>query len=226
MTPHERAKASEQAPVLAPLAVRQLCLARTGSALLGNHGRTSHRRGAWRRWAGGGSRSGHHVRAGLWPGISDLRTAVRSLWPQTGPGGRDGQQSLLQAWRWRPRCQWSRSCEPSRALSRPASPPWPWRTCEPFRQDGGRPESALCRPPSCRPASSAGLCAGDCAGDRLALVFGLAAPAFVIAAIAMAVILLEPPRSGEPASLGQKYRQLARLACSASSCCRTWLPYR
>ena len=43
-------------------------------------------------------------------------------------------------------------------------------------------------------------------------VFGLAAPAFVIAAIAMAVILLEPPRSGEPASLGQKYRELARLA--------------
>lgn len=43
-------------------------------------------------------------------------------------------------------------------------------------------------------------------------VFGLAAPAFVIAAIAMAMILLEPPRSGEPASLGQKYRQLAGLA--------------
>jgi predicted MFS family arabinose efflux permease len=43
-------------------------------------------------------------------------------------------------------------------------------------------------------------------------VFGLAAPAFVIAAIAMAMILLEPPRSGQPASLGQKYRQLAGLA--------------
>ena len=43
-------------------------------------------------------------------------------------------------------------------------------------------------------------------------VFGLAAPAFVIAAIAMAVILLEPPRRGKPASLGQKYRELARLA--------------
>jgi MFS transporter, YNFM family, putative membrane transport protein len=43
-------------------------------------------------------------------------------------------------------------------------------------------------------------------------VFGLAAPAFVIAAIAMAIILLEPPRSGQPASLGQKYRQLAGLA--------------
>lgn len=43
-------------------------------------------------------------------------------------------------------------------------------------------------------------------------VFGLAAPAFVLAAIAMATILLEPPRTGEPASLGQKYRQLAHLA--------------
>jgi MFS family permease len=43
-------------------------------------------------------------------------------------------------------------------------------------------------------------------------VFGLAAPAFVLAAIAMAAILLEPPRTGQPASLGQKYRQLARLA--------------
>jgi MFS family permease len=43
-------------------------------------------------------------------------------------------------------------------------------------------------------------------------VFGLAAPAFVLGAIAMAAILLEPPRTGEPASLGQKYRQLAGLA--------------
>jgi MFS family permease len=43
-------------------------------------------------------------------------------------------------------------------------------------------------------------------------VFGLAAPAFVLAAIAMATILLEPPRTGAPASLGQKYRQLAGLA--------------
>jgi MFS family permease len=43
-------------------------------------------------------------------------------------------------------------------------------------------------------------------------VFGLAAPAFVIEAIAMATILIEPRRSGEPASLGQKYRALASLA--------------
>src|SRR4029450_6539613 len=35
-------------------------------------------------------------------------------------------------------------------------------------------------------------------------VFGLAAPAFMIAAIAIATILIEPPRSPEPASLGQK----------------------
>ena len=33
-------------------------------------------------------------------------------------------------------------------------------------------------------------------------VFGLAAPAFVIAAIAMATILLEPPRRGDSVSLG------------------------
>jgi MFS family permease len=43
-------------------------------------------------------------------------------------------------------------------------------------------------------------------------VFGLAAPAFVIEAIAMAAILIEPPRNGERASLGQKYRALASLA--------------
>jgi MFS family permease len=43
-------------------------------------------------------------------------------------------------------------------------------------------------------------------------VFALAAPAFVIAAVAMAVILIEPARSGEPVSLRQKYRALATLA--------------
>jgi YNFM family putative membrane transporter len=43
-------------------------------------------------------------------------------------------------------------------------------------------------------------------------VFGLAAPAFMIAAIAMATILIEPPRTPEPASLGQKYRGLLALA--------------
>jgi MFS family permease len=43
-------------------------------------------------------------------------------------------------------------------------------------------------------------------------VFGLAAPAFVIAAIAMAMILREPPRSGSPVSLGQKYKELGALA--------------
>ena len=43
-------------------------------------------------------------------------------------------------------------------------------------------------------------------------VFGIAAPALLIAAIAMAVILIEPTRSGPPASLAQKYRELARLA--------------
>jgi MFS transporter, YNFM family, putative membrane transport protein len=43
-------------------------------------------------------------------------------------------------------------------------------------------------------------------------VFGLAAPAFAIAAIAVATVLREPARSGPPASLGQKYRELAALA--------------
>ncbi len=43
-------------------------------------------------------------------------------------------------------------------------------------------------------------------------VFGLAAPAFMIAAIAIATILIEPPRSPEPAGLGQKYRGLLALA--------------
>jgi len=43
-------------------------------------------------------------------------------------------------------------------------------------------------------------------------VFGIAAPALLIAALAMAVILIEPTRSGPPASLAQKYRELARLA--------------
>src|SRR5215216_6028289 len=43
-------------------------------------------------------------------------------------------------------------------------------------------------------------------------VFGLAAPALLIAAFAIAMILIEPPRSGEPASLGQRYRGLIALA--------------
>jgi MFS transporter, YNFM family, putative membrane transport protein len=43
-------------------------------------------------------------------------------------------------------------------------------------------------------------------------VFGIAAPALLIAAIAMAMVLIEPTRSGPPASLAQKYRELARLA--------------
>jgi MFS transporter, YNFM family, putative membrane transport protein len=43
-------------------------------------------------------------------------------------------------------------------------------------------------------------------------VFGLAAPACMIAALAMAMILNEPPRTGEPVSLSQKYRVLGGLA--------------
>jgi YNFM family putative membrane transporter len=43
-------------------------------------------------------------------------------------------------------------------------------------------------------------------------VFGLAAPAFVILAVALATILREPPRPGQAVSLGQKYRALRTLA--------------
>jgi YNFM family putative membrane transporter len=43
-------------------------------------------------------------------------------------------------------------------------------------------------------------------------VFGVAAPALAIAAIAIATILIEPNRGGPPAGLAQKYRDLARLA--------------
>jgi len=43
-------------------------------------------------------------------------------------------------------------------------------------------------------------------------VFGIASPAFMIAAIAMAMILIEPTRAGSPVSLGQKYRELGALA--------------
>ena len=43
-------------------------------------------------------------------------------------------------------------------------------------------------------------------------VFGIAAPAFAIAAIAIAVVLLEPVLDGQPVSLGQRYRELGGLA--------------
>jgi MFS transporter, YNFM family, putative membrane transport protein len=43
-------------------------------------------------------------------------------------------------------------------------------------------------------------------------VFGLAAPAFVIGAIAIATVLLEPPRRGDMVSLGEKFRELAAMA--------------
>jgi MFS family permease len=43
-------------------------------------------------------------------------------------------------------------------------------------------------------------------------VFGLAAPALAIGAVAMAVVLQEPARSGPPVSWGGKYRELGALA--------------
>jgi YNFM family putative membrane transporter len=43
-------------------------------------------------------------------------------------------------------------------------------------------------------------------------VFGLAAPAFAIATVATAVVLLEPARGGPPATLSKKYRELGAVA--------------
>jgi YNFM family putative membrane transporter len=43
-------------------------------------------------------------------------------------------------------------------------------------------------------------------------VFAVAAPALALAAIAIAMILTEPSRSGPPASLARKYREVATLA--------------
>jgi MFS transporter, YNFM family, putative membrane transport protein len=43
-------------------------------------------------------------------------------------------------------------------------------------------------------------------------VFGLAAPAFAFLAVALATILREPPRPGQPVSLVEKYRALRTLA--------------
>jgi predicted MFS family arabinose efflux permease len=43
-------------------------------------------------------------------------------------------------------------------------------------------------------------------------VFGLAAPAFAVAALAIGTVLFEPARAGPAASLGQKYQELAALA--------------
>jgi YNFM family putative membrane transporter len=43
-------------------------------------------------------------------------------------------------------------------------------------------------------------------------VFGLAAPACMIAAFVMAMTLIEPQRTGQPVSLSQKYRALGALA--------------
>jgi MFS transporter, YNFM family, putative membrane transport protein len=62
-------------------------------------------------------------------------------------------------------------------------------------------------------------------------VFGLAAPAFAVAAVALATVLVEPSRGGRPASLGQKYRQLVALAVRRelalvlAACCTVLLSF-
>jgi MFS transporter, YNFM family, putative membrane transport protein len=62
-------------------------------------------------------------------------------------------------------------------------------------------------------------------------VFALAAPAFALATVALATVLVEPARSGPPASLGQKYRQLGALAVRRelalpyAACCTVLLSF-
>jgi Major Facilitator Superfamily len=48
-------------------------------------------------------------------------------------------------------------------------------------------------------------------------VFGLAAPACMIAPLVMTMILIEPPRTGEPVSLSQKYRVLGAFGGQAGT---------
>jgi MFS family permease len=62
-------------------------------------------------------------------------------------------------------------------------------------------------------------------------VFALAAPAFALATVALATVLVEPARNGPPASLGQKYRQLGALAVRRelalpyAACCTVLLSF-
>lgn len=62
-------------------------------------------------------------------------------------------------------------------------------------------------------------------------VFALAAPAFALATVALATVLVEPARSGPPASLAQKYRELGALAVRRelvlpyAACCTVLLSF-
>jgi MFS family permease len=62
-------------------------------------------------------------------------------------------------------------------------------------------------------------------------VFALAAPAFALATVALATVLVEPARSGPPASLGRKYRELGALAVRRelplpyTACCTVLLSF-
>jgi MFS family permease len=62
-------------------------------------------------------------------------------------------------------------------------------------------------------------------------VFGLAAPAFALATVALATVLIEPARSGPPATLGGKYRELGTLAVRRelalpyAACCTVLLSF-
>jgi hypothetical protein len=99
MTPHQRPKAgSEEAPVVAPLAVLVTCALLVLSALLSYSAGTRHRRTVRGRRDRGRSSCWHHVRAGLWLRISDLRAAVGPLWTQAGAGARDGRTVTRDSW--------------------------------------------------------------------------------------------------------------------------------
>jgi predicted MFS family arabinose efflux permease len=62
-------------------------------------------------------------------------------------------------------------------------------------------------------------------------VFALAAPAFALATVALATVLVEPARSGPPASLARKYRELGALAVRRelalpyAACCTVLLSF-
>ncbi len=173
--------------------------------------------GGVRAWpAGGGSGSGNDLRLGLCARVFDLRAAVGPLRTQADPRAGDGRagdcyggargRAIAADRGGAPLC--AGSC---RGKLRGRSPGL--HTARPFH--------ARWRATGIGAISTAFLSAGILGqvyaqGVALRLgwrwVFGLAAPAFAIAAIAMAVVLLEPVRDGQSVSLGQRYRELGGLA--------------
>jgi MFS transporter, YNFM family, putative membrane transport protein len=216
MTPHQRPKAgSEEAPVVAPLAVLVTCALLVLSALLSYSAGTRHRRTVRGRRDRGRSSCWHHVRAGLWLRISDLRAAVGPLWTQAGAGARDGRTVTRDSWL---------GGRILTAHGGSAANNSGFCGGELFRSSAGvrwRSPSAEMAVHGDRRDVNRLLSAGilgqvyaqavvETLGWRW--VFGVAAPALLIAAIAVATILIEPTHSRPRASLTQKYREVARLA--------------